>query len=224
MENQRGAVLATELKNNANKLAKWTAAALISGADMIKLGYVSRVHMRDNFHHAVLGTQVLWLTIHLAPVYKCTFEHTFCVFCFCSVAVYAADPARSISPTCASSPLRWRALRTAVAPHEAVSLYAPPHACGLAQVMKPKDFAQQINLNMDNCWGIVRALVDLCMKQEDGKYLLVKDPNKQLLRLYSVPEDAFQVRPGCSGQTLWTGHMPDHSQPCNLLNLLGYGR
>lgn len=62
-----------------------------------------------------------------------------------------------------------------------------------AQVMKPKDFAQQINLNMDNCWGIVRALVDLCMKQEDGKYLLVKDPNKQLLRLYSVPEDAFQV-------------------------------
>ncbi|CAK0760799.1 hypothetical protein CVIRNUC_002801 [Coccomyxa viridis] len=116
MENQRGAVLATELKNNANKLAKWTAAALISGADMIKLGYVSRVHMRDNFHHAVLGTQV----------------------------------------------------------------------------MKPKDFAQQINLNMDNCWGIVRALVDLCMKQEDGKYLLVKDPNKQLLRLYSVPEDAFQ--------------------------------
>ena len=61
------------------------------------------------------------------------------------------------------------------------------------QVMKPKDFAQQINLNMDNCWGIVRALVDLCMKQEDGKYLLVKDPNKQLLRLYSVPEDAFQV-------------------------------
>lgn len=60
------------------------------------------------------------------------------------------------------------------------------------QVCKPKDFALQINLNMDNCWGIVRALVDLCMKLEDGKYLIVKDPNKQLLRLYSVPEDAFQ--------------------------------
>ncbi len=63
---------------------------------------------------------------------------------------------------------------------------------GGVQVCKPKDFAQQINLNMDNCWGIVRALVDLCMKMEDGKYLIVKDPNKQLLRLYSVPEDAFQ--------------------------------
>ena len=29
LENQRGAVLATELKNNANKLAKWTAGALV---------------------------------------------------------------------------------------------------------------------------------------------------------------------------------------------------
>lgn len=58
LENQRGAVLATELKNNANKLAKWTAAALISGADMIKLGYVSRANLRDNLHHTVLGTQV----------------------------------------------------------------------------------------------------------------------------------------------------------------------
>ena len=77
----------------------------------------------------------------------------------------------------------------------------------MVQVMKPKDFAQQINLNMDNCWGIVRALVDLCMKQEDGKYLLVKDPNKQLLRLYSVPEDAFQVSGGCYGQTLCGGSM-----------------
>jgi len=72
MENQRGAVLATELKNNANKLAKWTAAALISNTDMIKLGYVSRVHMRDNFHHAVLGTQVgccslAVLHLYLAP-------------------------------------------------------------------------------------------------------------------------------------------------------------
>jgi translation initiation factor 3 subunit D len=26
-----------------------------------------------------------------------------------------------------------------------------------------------------------------------GKYLLVKDPNKELLRLYAVPEDAFET-------------------------------
>ena len=58
LENQRGAVLATELKNNAAKLARWTAAALVAGADLIKLGYVSRLHARDAHHHATLGTQV----------------------------------------------------------------------------------------------------------------------------------------------------------------------
>lgn len=58
LETQRGAVLANELKNNANKLAKWTAAAHISGTDMIKLGYVSRVTPKDNYNHAILGTQV----------------------------------------------------------------------------------------------------------------------------------------------------------------------
>ncbi len=38
LESQRGAVLAIELKNNANKLAKWTASALLAGADYIQLG------------------------------------------------------------------------------------------------------------------------------------------------------------------------------------------
>jgi len=67
LETQRGAVLATELKNNANKLAKWTAAALVSGVEIIKLGYVSRVHQRDTRHHVILGTQVGPLLP--APVY-----------------------------------------------------------------------------------------------------------------------------------------------------------
>ncbi|KAJ6416610.1 hypothetical protein OIU84_002468 [Salix udensis] len=55
LETQRGAVLATELKNNANKLAKWTAQALLANADMMKLGYVSRVHPRDHFNHVILA-------------------------------------------------------------------------------------------------------------------------------------------------------------------------
>jgi translation initiation factor 3 subunit D len=46
------------------------------------------------------------------------------------------------------------------------------------QQFKPTEFAQQINLNMDNAWGILRCVIDLCMKQEDGKYLIMKDPNK----------------------------------------------
>ncbi|OIT24459.1 eukaryotic translation initiation factor 3 subunit d [Nicotiana attenuata] len=116
LETQRGAVLATELKNNANKLAKWTAQALLANADMMKLGYVSRVHPRDHFNHVILA-----------------------------VVGY-----------------------------------------------KPKDFAAQINLNTSNMWGIVKSIVDLCMKLNEGKYVLVKDPTKPQVRIYEVPPDAFE--------------------------------
>eukprot|EP00899_Mesostigma_viride_P010870 jgi/Mesvir1/19785/Mv13081-RA.2 len=116
LETQRGAVLATELKNNANKLAKWTVQALLAGVDQLKLGYVSRVHAKDNQHHMVLGTQAY----------------------------------------------------------------------------KPREFATQINLNVHNMWGILKHIVEMCMKLDEGRYLLVKDPNKPLIRLYEVPTDAFE--------------------------------
>lgn len=116
LETQRGAVLATELKNNANKLARWTCQALLAGADMMKLGYVSRVHPRDHYNHAIL-----------------------------TVMGY-----------------------------------------------KPRDFATQINLNTSNMWGIVKSIVDICMKFEEGKYVLVKDPAKPQVRIYEVPSDAFE--------------------------------
>ncbi|KAL8119625.1 eukaryotic translation initiation factor 3 subunit D-like [Apium graveolens] len=116
LETQRGAVLATELKNNANKLAKWTAQSILASADMMKLGYVSRVHPRDHFNHVILA-----------------------------VVGY-----------------------------------------------KPKEFATQINLNVSNMWGIVKSIVDLCMKLKEGKYVLVKDPIKPQVRIYEVPADAFE--------------------------------
>ena len=62
IETQRGAVIATELKNNANKLAKWTCQALLAGVDIMKLGFVSRAHPerpREPLHrqHAILQAQ-----------------------------------------------------------------------------------------------------------------------------------------------------------------------
>lgn len=116
LDTQRGAVLATELKNNSCKLAKWTICANLAGSDLIKFGYVSRVQPKDSGKHVILGVQQF----------------------------------------------------------------------------KPAEFLQQINLNMENCWGILRCIIDLCMKQEDGKYLLMKDPNKPIIRLYDIPNDSFE--------------------------------
>ena len=47
--------------------------------------------------------------------------------------------------------------------------------------MRPTDFAAQLNVSLANGWGIVRTVTDLCMKMPEGKYVLVKDPNKVCL-------------------------------------------
>lgn len=46
------------------------------------------------------------------------------------------------------------------------------------QQFKPNEFASQINLSMENAWGILRCVIDICRKLEEGKYLILKDPNK----------------------------------------------
>ena len=59
------------------------------------------------------------------------------------------------------------------------------------QTYKPKDFASQISLSENNMWGVFKSIAEMCLKVPDGKYLLVKDPNKPILRMYEVPQDAF---------------------------------
>ena len=69
-----------------------------------------------------------------------------------------------------------------------------------------------MNINLANGWGVVRTIADLCLKQPEGKYVLLKDPNKvspslhytvhrepnlnvpqPVIRLYRVPFDAFDT-------------------------------
>lgn len=63
---------------------------------------------------------------------------------------------------------------------------------------KPREFASQMNLNLNNGWAIVRTFVDMVMKEEatDSKYVMVKDPNKPTIRLYQVPRDTFEEDEG----------------------------
>ncbi len=57
LEAQSGAVLATEIRNNASKLARWTVEALLADADEMKFGFVSRMKQNDSNHHFVLATK-----------------------------------------------------------------------------------------------------------------------------------------------------------------------
>jgi translation initiation factor 3 subunit D len=61
------------------------------------------------------------------------------------------------------------------------------------QQFKPIELANQINLDMAKAWGIFRCIIDICMKLPEGKYLIMKDPNKSALRLYDIPKDTFET-------------------------------
>lgn len=56
----------------------------------------------------------------------------------------------------------------------------------------PEGFANQISLNMPSAWSILKYIILQVRKQEDGKYLLLKDPSKGALRLYRIPENEFE--------------------------------
>ena len=60
------------------------------------------------------------------------------------------------------------------------------------QFYRPKDFAQQINVSEGQMWAMIRFFVHLLQKQKEGKYVLMRDPNKAVLRLFSVPPDTFE--------------------------------
>lgn len=129
LTSQRGAVVATEMKNNSCKLARWTIQSILGKADVMKLGFVSRSNPKSAQSHVILG-----------------------------VVGY-----------------------------------------------KPREFASQMNLGLSNGWGIVRTIVDLVRglaatsaaadgdeAKETQKYVLVKDPNKPVIRLYEVPLHTFE--------------------------------
>jgi translation initiation factor 3 subunit D len=115
LESQRGAILATELKNNAFKIGRWTAQAILSGCEVMKLGYASRNDPKDPWSHSIL-----------------------------SVQTHVTDR-----------------------------------------------FAEQIGMHGNNVYGIIRSIVNMVMTWDDGKYLLIKDPMKSVIRFYDIPWETF---------------------------------
>lgn len=58
------------------------------------------------------------------------------------------------------------------------------------QHYRPQEFATQLNLSMSQCWGIIKSLVEMFLHLDDGRYILLKDPNQHKVKLYRVPEGA----------------------------------
>jgi len=124
LETQKGACLAKEISNNAFKLGRWTAQAIMSGCSTLKIGWVSRINPSDPWTHCLLN-------VH---------SHTV------------------------------------------------------------QNFANQIQLQPNNMYGILRTIIDTVMTWPDGKYLLLKDPTKPMVRFYEVPWETFGEEEEAEGE------------------------
>ncbi|WFC99798.1 hypothetical protein MYAM1_002543 [Malassezia yamatoensis] len=56
LDQSRGAVVATEMKNNSFKLARFTVQSILAGADNMKVGFISRANPLDPYRHVIMGT------------------------------------------------------------------------------------------------------------------------------------------------------------------------
>lgn len=56
---------------------------------------------------------------------------------------------------------------------------------------RPQDLALQIGLSTANGWGIVKSFIDIINAQQDGKFVILKNPNDAKITVYRVPENSF---------------------------------
>ena len=49
LDSQRGAVVGSELKNNAFKIAKWTAQSILADADQMKIGFCFSCDSKEQY-------------------------------------------------------------------------------------------------------------------------------------------------------------------------------
>lgn len=60
------------------------------------------------------------------------------------------------------------------------------------QFYRPRDFALQINVSQGQMWAMIRLFISMMENKKEGKYVLMRDPNKAIIRLFSVPPDTFE--------------------------------
>eukprot|EP00331_Platyophrya_macrostoma_P022946 CAMPEP_0176441932 /NCGR_PEP_ID=MMETSP0127-20121128/21510_1 /TAXON_ID=938130 /ORGANISM="Platyophrya macrostoma, Strain WH" /LENGTH=466 /DNA_ID=CAMNT_0017826841 /DNA_START=178 /DNA_END=1578 /DNA_ORIENTATION=- len=112
LENNRGALISTECRNNSCKLSRWICQAFLADIDEVKIAFITRQNQKDASKHSILNV-------------------------------------------------------------ESYSL---------------NSLVSMINYKLKDNWAILKGLVEILGKQEDGEYALVKQAYKQSIKIYRIPQ------------------------------------
>lgn len=72
-------------------------------------------------------------------------------------------------------------------------LKASPHEILTVESISTAKLAKQTTVQMTNGWGIVRSIIDLVNRQDDGEYVLFKDPAKVICLFNSLVATLFII-------------------------------
>jgi len=64
------------------------------------------------------------------------------------------------------------------------------HSILSIQTYSPQEFFTGMNINLNQMWSILRIVLERINAEEDGKYLLFKDPHTPNVKLYKIPRYA----------------------------------
>lgn len=70
---------------------------------------------------------------------------------------------------------------------------AKSHTILGCQRFKPLEFSTQAGVRPASLWGSLKRVLDEIESLEDGRYVLLRDPNEPILRFYLV--DDSDIRP-----------------------------
>lgn len=115
LDTQSSTVLAAEMKNNTCRVVRAAAETYLNGADVVKLGWVTRASPKDNTRHTIIGVT--------------TFD--------------------------------------------------------------TQAFTTSVRIPRTQLWGTLKTILDFVCEQEEGKYILLRDPMRANLKIYEVDDSTF---------------------------------
>jgi translation initiation factor 3 subunit D len=65
------------------------------------------------------------------------------------------------------------------------------HVILMSKTYTPQTFADSVNVQVRKLWGTLAQILLAVKKLDDGSYLMMRDPQKNVLHVYKVPADAF---------------------------------
>lgn len=171
LASQRGAVVATEMKNNSCKLARWTTQAILAKADVMKLGFVSRANPKSAAAHVILGV-VGYKPREFAAQMNLNLSNGW------GIVRTIVDLIRSLDEEEEEGEGEGEGKGEGEGASEGASGEGEKKEEGESGEKKQQQQKQEQQRSDE--------------EEKIKKYVLVKDPNKPVIRLYSVPPNTFE--------------------------------